>query len=248
MEIIKYFEGDKVKEALERYERFAEERGWSLSHKLELYRAGNIAFSSSYSEDKRRENFETIYNSLKGYWGIFRPFTKGKVWESPKVFDVLTKNCGACSRDSILSLVNLKDEQSKAAISECLAKVKGIKSLKDDRFPTMAVSKFLHFFNPKLFPIYDNKVIKDKVLRIFKNDWSDWKNSHAHIEPDYFKYILWANYIIQQNHRGLMSEFVKWFAEQVEQKRNPGDLKNYYATAFEFIAIGASLIEEGNGT
>jgi hypothetical protein len=38
----------------------------------------------------------------------------------------------------------------------------------------MTVSKFLHFYNPGLFPIYDNAVIWDKVLRRFRNDFRDF--------------------------------------------------------------------------
>ena len=36
-------------------------------------------------------------------------------------------------------------------------------------YPVMAVSKFLHFYNPALFPIYDNLVIWNGVLGYFRN-------------------------------------------------------------------------------
>ena len=32
----------------------------------------------------------------------------------------------------------------------------------------MPVSKFLHFYNPGLFPIYDTEMIFNKVLKRFK--------------------------------------------------------------------------------
>ena len=38
----------------------------------------------------------------------------------------------------------------------------------------MVVSKFLHFYNPGLFPIYDNKVIWNQVFRRFRNDFRDF--------------------------------------------------------------------------
>ena len=44
-----------------------------------------------------------------------------------------------------------------------LAKMRRIKPNQD--FPVMTVSKFLHFYNPGLFPIYDTEMIWEKVFK-----------------------------------------------------------------------------------
>ncbi len=243
MKITNYFEGTKIKEALKKY-KDTKTKKWLVSHKLDLYQAGNIAFDSSYSEDERKEKFEEIYND-KG-WGVFR---KGERSTSGEIFDSLTKECSECSRKAGLTLANLKDGQDCDALIKCLNKIKDIKTLKSGRVSTTAISKFLHFFNPKLFPLYNEKDIEKGVLKIFGKEWKDFTPAVHSESPycgirTYFRYILWANQIIRQNHKKIMGVFMEWVEEQVGPKNDLDFLKDYYATAFEFIAIGASLIEE----
>ena len=235
---------------LEKYGAFAKHRGWLLTHKLDLYENGNIAFNSSFTEDERKENFEIIYKNLRKYWQVFRA---GEVLSAGKVFDILTKECSGCSRETGLTLANLKEGQGCDLLIKCLDKIKDIKKLKFNAVSTTAISKFLHFFNPKLFPIHDRNAIENGVLKIFNSDWKNFTPT-VHSQSlycgirTYFRYILWANQVIRQNHKNIMSEFVNWFSGEVEQKNNSNEIicnmEEYYATAFEFIAIGASLIEE----
>lgn len=253
-EIISYFEGAPLKKALETYGIFAKKSHWLMSHKLDLYRAGNIAFDLSCDANKRREKFEKIYNNLKGYWGVFRNAIN--YWSHQEVFDCLTKNCEACSRHKNLSLGNLSS-QTHVKIIKCLKEIRGIKTLHSNETSTMAVSKFLHFFNPRLFPIYDRSIIGNKVLKVFADDWKKFMrnvdiDSNIDIDPGlrkYFQYVLWANSILCNRQNYIMAEFVNFFSEQVKDKvvsTESNYLRDYYATAFEFVVIGASLIKGGN--
>lgn len=241
--INEYFVGGKTSKALEKYGIFVKKR-WPIDEKIRLYLAGNVAFNPLKGPSKGYKSFNEIYDSLKKYWQVFR--NDSSHWRSKKVFDVLTKNCNRCSRNSNISLINLNEEK-KQIIAECLTKIKGIKTLRSGETSTMAISKFLHFFNPRLFPIYDNEIIKKSVLKKFGTDWKSFrkdvckKNIDRGIQ-EYFCYVLWASNILKQNHNDVMNKFVKWFPKQVEDKhiKLPRDLSKYYATAFEFIIIGAA--------
>jgi hypothetical protein len=63
----------------------------------------------------------------------------------------------------------------------------------------------------------------------------------------YLAYLLWAGKAIHQSGSDLMAEFASWFVETVSDDGIGTDflqeLKRYYATAFEFIAIGSAWLE-----
>jgi hypothetical protein len=60
-------------------------------------------------------------------------------------------------------------------IADALDRARSIKVTKSSWGSTMAMSKFLHFVNPALFPIYDNQVIEQKVFRTFAQEWSSYR-------------------------------------------------------------------------
>ncbi len=249
--INRYFVGGEADNALEEYKNFTQKMGWSIDHKIDLYLAGDVAFNPVEDMGKRFNSFNEIYTSLRRYWQVFR--NASSYWESQKVFDVLTEDCCVCSRNSNLSLINL-DEEKNQMIAECLMKIKDIKTLSSGETSSMAISKFLHFFNPKLFPIYDNQIIKKEVLKTFSDDWSSFKDDICTKNIDkgietYFCYVLWASNIFKQSQNGVMNKFIKIFAKRIEGNplELPRDLTEYYATAFEFISIGASeLVKNDN--
>lgn len=132
-----------------------------------------------------------------------------------------------------------------------LDKLRGLKPARD--YPWMPVSKFTHFFNPKLFPIYDFTVIWKWVLNgAFRNDYRDWCHSQ-YLNPNgpgerfNLYYMLWSGHIIRQADDNFMGFFSQWFKSQVgnhpDSQNVMDDLHHYYATAFEFVAIGAAALE-----
>ena len=131
--------------------------------------------------------------------------------------------------------------------------MKGIKPKKD--YPLMVVSKFLHFYNPALFPIYDTRVIWEKVLDgCFNSDFRDFcdrenlpyhrfrKEDTVDFLPAYMRF---ANSLLSEAHGRFMQVFVEWLAEQpgTDLSRRKFDPKTLYARAFEYTVVGAAQAE-----
>jgi hypothetical protein len=59
--------------------------------------------------------------------------------------------------------------------------------------------------------------------------------------------MMWAGQNIQNSPPEFMVGFAQWFRSQVQGLGDPSgvlhDLDRYYATAFEFVAIGAAKLE-----
>jgi hypothetical protein len=118
-------------------------------------------------------------------------------------------------------------------------------------YPHMTVSKFLHFYNPALFPIYDGAVIFDKVFTRFRSDFRDFCEAagipyKTAINDDsaafLVYYMRWANHLLASAHPTFMMAFVNWLEKQpgAELERRGFDAATLYATAFEFTVIGAT--------
>src|SRR5262249_50464480 len=71
-------------------------RAWLMSHKLELYNCGKVAFANEETSEKQQAAFATIYDSLRGYWQVFRNAKSS--WEMPDVLTVLATRCEPVSR------------------------------------------------------------------------------------------------------------------------------------------------------
>jgi hypothetical protein len=250
--------------ALKQYQHFAEQRtsAWSIrDSKLENYKHGAIAFDPAGDRDQRQAAFQRIYDQLKGYWQVFRPGQAS--WDDRTLFNVLNDDLSTCNRTGGLTLANLSDD-GYSCILDGLDKLRGLKKMQ--YYPIMAVSKFAHFFNPKLFPIFDTSVISNQVLGdAFASEWnafyyqfqptahrlfqSRWASTETRGLQDPITYIAWAAKMIGQRHASLMDDFSEWFmaaaGASAEERALLPEIKKYYATAFEYIAIGAMSLELG---
>lgn len=160
----RYFQQPHLtQQALARYAELSAEWGWPIGEsKLALYRHAAIAFGGRADETTRRASHGVVSEHLRGYWQVGR---RGTLWDASATFDVLAGECGACARDSGVSLLTVAGEPEQRAVLECLESLRGLKALASGRYPVMAVSKNLHFFHPGLFPIYDTAVVVRKVYR-----------------------------------------------------------------------------------
>ncbi len=155
-----------------------------------------------------------------------------------------------------MSLASLTEEDMQARIIPCLRRVKDLKKLRSGEPAVMTFSKFLHFFNPKLFPIYDNAVVRNRVFIAFHEDWMGFC-SRSGLDPEttgvdlYANYMRWAAELLAGADSRLADTFAAWFSSRIESSEDSldvfGELRVYQATAFEFIAIGAALLEEDKG-
>lgn len=252
-----FTEPEMMRKALARYAQLVGgkgEKAWSISEsKLGLYRHAATAFAGTTDECTRRSSHETVYEHLRRWWGVGR---NGTLWDAATIFGVLTNQGQPCSRSAGLTLPSLEDRASQKAVIECLESMKWLKQLRSGRYPIMAVSKNLHFFNPRLFVIYDNDIVLKKVYRVFR---SDWNSCYARIGVDsddagidfYLAYLLWGGHMIRNAYVNFMDDFADWFIKAVMQEGDNAEdfhdeLRVSFATAFEFIVIGAAHLERAS--
>lgn len=119
----------------------------------------------------------------------------------------------------------------------------------------MAISKFLHMYNPALFPIFDGAVVQQSVLKVFGGEWRIFPDPilprTVPVEMlNYLKYIFWASKLLQGKGEVVAHAFAPWLTAQLAcegaHEEAPPDCRHWYATAFEFIAIGATELQPNN--
>lgn len=247
--LLDYFQEGRWRQALRRYGRFAEESGWSVPHRLELYNQAKLAFDLSLEEGVREDAFQYLYESLRGFWQVFR--NAETHWNEEAAFAFFSQNGEDCGPGSVRSLENLSRSEMQAIVLPFLKKVGDIKTMPGGGYPTVTASRFLHFFNPRFFPNFDNAVINQQVLQAFGADFdrycadagiADWEDEAAL----YGQYMLWASRHVQMADPELFSDFETWFKAQVEGDEDPNgvleEIGKQHATAFEFVAIGAAKL------
>jgi hypothetical protein len=251
-----YFERDGQQRALEAYAKFAfaPAMGWGIQDKMELYEASRRAFYQALPEGEALSAFSKIYDDLyrpapAGGWGVGRN-SAGPCWPAAKTFETIKTEFPLFSWAGPVTLLNAHTLGDWATLLSSLEKMRELKPVAG--YPVMAVSKFLHFYNPELFPIYDNLAIKDGVFKCFRNDFREFcyasglqYESPGNTVTCFWKYIRWASSLLASAHSGFMEAFVDWLRRQpgAELQRRGVDASTLYATAFEFVAIGAWCME-----
>lgn len=249
--LARYFRAPDTRRALDSYAGAARQRHWPTQEKLELYGDAKSAADTSLPPEERRTAFGRIYDNLRSYWQVFRPADPARCWNADRIFDVLDGECRGCSRQSDLTLLNLSNRLAgQGEVLLCLDALQGIKP--SSSYPWMTVSKFWHFWNPRLVPIYDGAVIWSEVLNgTFRDDYRSFCRTTGLTAGERsgrfnLNYMLFASEILAAADAEFMSTFAEWFAEQVPEPATVQlmpDLREYFATAFEFVAIGAARLE-----
>jgi hypothetical protein len=238
-----YFRPRKQRQALAAYADFAAKSKWSVLHKMDLYDDSRGAFSSGVGEEERFKSFERIYTALNRYWQIFRPYGAKRCWRARQIFDLLQQEFGEFSQSSGICLLNFGDNRRQAVVR----RMKGLKGMKPTcGYPVMAVSKFLHFYNPGLFPIYDGAVVDKRVFRAFGSDYEEFctdsgLDSRASGAEFLGNYMNWGNRLLSSAGPRFMEIFVEWLQENESAAHDVARLSDLHAMAFEFTAIGATV-------
>ncbi len=234
--------------ALQAYERFSVSANWPIPELFCSYAASRPAFESSTSRsDALRVFTAEVYENLRRYWMVFRSSSTGQYWPSERVFDSLKDNFADLGWNTNITLANVPTIIS---AQEMVLRLEALRDIKPNKgYPIMAASKFLHFFNPRLFPIYDNEIVWERVMKLFRNDFKtycisaglpyDMTDSAVFLR----NYIWWASSLVAGAHPEFMSVFSRWAEENSNEILSPNDLSLLYATAFEFAVIGAERIE-----
>lgn len=192
-------------------------------------------------------DFKELYEDLRKYWQVFRSSKSYTPPGSRKVFNLLDK---LNARFLTMKLSGLK-ESDMESLWEVLAKACEIK--RNTYCPSMmAVSKFLHFWNPRLFVIVDRARMWEYA---FKHQWiwEDIEGTYNELEkalPDKvlqaqefngcdFRYypaiLLWCSRIIRDN-PNICSIFYKYLCDKYHNP--PKYLKHYEAAAVEWLLCG----------
>lgn len=234
-ELDAHYHPTRARDALDRFVRVSQSRKWNVQWEIEMYEKSVLAFGNRERFDVNA--FGSIYGALRSYWQVFRPKSEG-CWTAEKVFEVLTSECSAAALCNEVCLFTAEPK----LVRHCAVALKGIKPSQE--FPTMAVSKFLHFFNPMLFPIYDRAVIGGQVLVRFRNDYDTFCSQESldrNADGARFlsNYYQWAASIMRPHRDEVMRVFRSW-AEDHLTRAGPPIIDKLYARAFEAIAIGAA--------
>ncbi|MGD0694463.1 MAG: hypothetical protein ABSB82_06370 [Terriglobia bacterium] len=215
-----------------------------------LYTLSRCAFDAELPKEDACRCFENIYYRLtEGRWGAFRPAPRAQCWRADKIFETTKKEFQGLSRTSPVNLLNFEREGTEQSLKSGLAKMQDIKPKRG--YPIMTVSKFLHVYNPGLFPIYDTAVIWNRVCNgRFKNDYREFGRREKIPDKVWFGdstldfipyYMRWASSLVSTAHQQFMHIFAEWFEHQCFGIVNKQlELTTLYATAFEFTLIGAA--------
>ena len=211
-------------------------RGWFVPGQIGLYGIGEKAFTLPGSY----EDFTKLYNQLKGGWQVFR--NAHSRWSDEEAFARLM---ALDRRVRSLSLSTIKDGDW-PDIWKTVVAVRDIKCNKSRTPSLVAISKFLHFWNPRLFVIFDSEVME---YYVFRHQWielppdrklSDLCGTDVSADPRLAKYMCVLRYA---------SEFARGNAHMraglvAAARRAPGvaavpaEFEAYEAVAFEWLIIG----------
>jgi hypothetical protein len=242
-----YFELAGQQRALGEYGKFARAKGWDIEEKMRLYEASTRAFDPNKPDSKA---FGEIHDILR-CWQVFRGTVVSTCWSQQEIFDGIRRGFAEFAWGDPIALPNFARSGKQEVLLSSLVKMGALKP--NVGYPVMAVSKFLHAYNPSLFPIYDNEVIWEKMFKRFKNEFKEfcWTSKLVYdvgFTPLFLRnYISWASSIVVSAHPRFMETFVDWLSKQLggQSPRN-FDALRLYATAFEFTAIGAAEAEQSS--
>ena len=222
-----------------------------VEDELRIYDWTLEAFYSNLPIETRSQSFRKIYNELSGRWQVFRSNRSDvKYWTPSQCFDNINLNFAAYRMDGPINLVNFVDTVQGVALENALGTMRNIKQNKD--YPWMTVSKFLHFFNPSLFPIYDTEYIFNRVFKCFGSDFRefctlkgiDHRRSMSETTHRFLMdYMGWAHFLLTSAHPRFMLVFSEWLGQACPALVNPAvDPQKLYARAFEYTALGAASV------
>lgn len=154
-----YVTENAVNSAFDRLERHDQYSRWFAEPQamLDLYGAADRAFGAHGNLN----DFQTVYKELKGTWQVFRGGQEH--WTLEQTYAMI-QSLPSELRCHSLSQLGANDW---TRVWDAIQSVRDIKRLKDS--PSLvAISKFLHFWNPRLFVIFDSEVVE---YWIFKHKW-----------------------------------------------------------------------------
>jgi hypothetical protein len=233
-----------IRAAFEQHHRqYAEgSRAWKISNHAQCRQMAHRAF-----QERAAEDFTALYEELRRHWQVFRG-SKGQHWSAATTQRRLASLPATHGRKK-LSECTMNDNDAEG-LWKTLESMAGIKRLRNGP-SVVAVSKFLHFWNPRLFIIAAGAMIWDKVMthwwlwdeiaavrtkvgKLLPGKPTDRSNGPCDL-VSYLAILLWAGGLVREN-PSIPSEF----AEYVKRYSGPCDLplEEYEAAAVEWLLLG----------
>lgn len=240
MPLATHFQPSQLKRTLSAHGRFvAAKPEWRYRNRLALYLLADRAFSPRASKTAAAA-FLKLFTHLKSHWQLVRPAKR--VLPAEKIHKLLMQKCRTCAGAQPITLANLhKNPGAHLKLLASLVALKKVKQLPSGQPSIMAISKLLHFYNPKLFLIYDSEFIEHGLLKTFASEWRAFENYPQVKESTfqkYLKYLFFANSLLYK-HEASLKHAVK---AHLKQKGVPANLAKFAvqpAVLFEFLALGA---------
>jgi hypothetical protein len=231
----------------QRDEIYAQGRGWTSEDFCRLWRYGERAFSGAGD----RTSFSELHSVLRKYWQVFR----GPLAIAPDpayAFELLIRVSSRFPDLRQLCLSQVSTRHTPRVI-QVLTDASAIKQNKYG--PSLvAATKFLHFWNPRLFVIVDDAVMAGYVL---KHQWiqKEIRTVQAGLGQElvgqlgsspvvqaggglsYPAILFWAGEVIREN-PVIMEAFAANLRACVAQETLPIDYQTFEAAAFEWMLLG----------
>lgn len=223
-------------------EIYATAKNWNIPYHIKCWGHARAAFDGPSLHE-----FEHIYRELKNRWQVFRG-ANGEPWTPTEAFDRL-RSLPSEWRDRRLS--QFTDD----SLAGCWNIIESIKEIKPMRHApsVVAVSKFLHFWNPQLFVIVDDAFVWSWVFRHrwLKRPIQEMRERIRALLPEarcqdaapacdllsYVAVVRWSADVLRVN-----PDIVPLFAEHVRAYADTAvigqPLDAYEAAAMEWLLLG----------
>lgn len=219
-------------------------RAWDLDHHGRLWAD---ARASVESKDDGTAFLRTL-EELRSHWQIARG-RASKMLEFGKVLPMLHEKASMLAATKLSAI----EESDAASLFRVMNDVSEIKRVQDEP-SLMAISKVLHFFNPRLFVIVDRAMvwdwtlahlwlwrpiekIRDRVDRVVKCNSSE-RDDLACDVASYVAVLIWCGRLIRTNPH-VAPQFASFLRRHTTEAAHlPTDLETYEAAAAEWLLLG----------
>lgn len=224
--------------------RYARDKLWSIPYHIECWTYARDAFDGG-SESA----FGKLYDELRTRWQVFR--SQNYNAQTPEKIQQIMAALPAELRHRRLSEFA---EPTPAMLDQLWCAITTASDIKQNKDgPSLvALTKFLHFWNPRLFVIADREVVWNWVLR-HRWIWTQVEHVRSEIEvvlspavrkhhyystelAKYLAVLVWGGRVLRDN-----PSVCSAFASYVERNcKGPVDLKlrEYEGAALEWLLLG----------
>jgi hypothetical protein len=221
-----------------------ESRAWDLNHHGRLWADARASVESANDD----EGFVRTLVELRSHWQLARG-RGSEMMEFPSVLPMLRKHASSTVNRPLSSLVH-EDARGLLRIIDDVSHIKRVQG----KPSLMAISKVLHFFNPRLFVIVDRGMMWDWAL---SHTWiwepmesvrvrvdraigceSDARDDSACDSASYVAILIACAELLRQNPH-IQPQFALFLRGHTNaEARLPHDLERYEAAAVEWLLLG----------